>query len=562
MATAVRDDMAAVRWQMSEDLRARLLGHGGLRLGEWLSYGRAAVVKDAPHRAVYRVRFPDLDCHVKHYRLLGWRSWVRALLRPIKAKREYELALALSARGVPTPAPLAWGVAGSGVGPCASWLITNTIDGAESLLTFLETSLPALPSQRRTRVRQQLAMAIGAFLAKMHTAGVLHHDLHPGNLLVRLGLDDEPRLWLIDLHTVSLGPPCSWRVCASNLVVFNRYFILRASRADRLRFWNAYRAALGGAAPEAHGQMARMMECRTERSNLHFWAARDRRCLASNRYYQRVRTGSVRGHAVRDLAPAALAPLLADPDGPFTRPDAIILKDSRSSTVVEFDLPAGGTNRRVIYKRFRITERRDPWLALVRRTAALRSWVLGHGLRERCLSTARPLVVLHRVRRGLPRESYLLAEKIEGAADLHVFMDRLTIQPEPQRTVELRRRVEALARLLRQFHRRGLSHRDLKASNLLTSAAPGDHRFWFIDLVGVRRHRRLSRRRKYQNLARLHASFVRHPLLSRAEKLRFLRSYLDWGVRGKSGWKAWWRAIDAATQAKVARNARRGRPLA
>jgi hypothetical protein len=96
----------------------------------------------------------------------------------------------------------------------------------------------------------------------------------------------------------------------------------------------------------------------------------------------------------------------------------------------------------------------------------------------------------------------------------------------------------------------------------LTAAVDGDVRFWFIDLVGVRRHGRVGRRRKYQNLARLHASFVRHPLLSRTEKLRFLRTYLEWGLRGKSGWKEWWRSIDTTTQAKLAGNLRNGRPVA
>jgi serine/threonine protein kinase len=122
--------------------------------------------------------------------------------------------------------------------------------------------------------------------------------------------------------------------------------------------------------------------------------------------------------------------------------------------------------------------------------------------------------------------------------------------------------MHALARLIRQMHRRGLSHRDLKAANILTSERPRDARFWFIDLVGVRRHARVGGRRKVQNLARLHASFVGHPLLTRTEKLRFLRSYLEVGIRGKGGWKSWWRKIDAATRAKQERNARTGRPLA
>jgi hypothetical protein len=65
-----------------------------------------------------------------------------------------------------------------------------------------------------------------------------------------------------------------------------------------------------------------------------------------------------------------------------------------------------------------------------------------------------------------------------------------------------------------------------------------------------------------RNLARLHASFHQHPGLTRTDKLRFLRVYMQWGLFGRERWKRWWRRIERATQAKVARNARSGRPLA
>jgi hypothetical protein len=78
----------------------------------------------------------------------------------------------------------------------------------------------------------------------------------------------------------------------------------------------------------------------------------------------------------------------------------------------------------------------------------------------------------------------------------------------------------------------------------------------------VTRHRKLSRRRRVQNLARLHASFASHPALTRTDKLRFLRVYLQWGLFGREHWKSWWRMIELATAQKVARNARNGRPLA
>ncbi|HYT93020.1 MAG TPA: lipopolysaccharide kinase InaA family protein, partial [Gemmataceae bacterium] len=206
----------------------------------------------------------------------------------------------------------------------------------------------------------------------------------------------------------------------------------------------------------------------------------------------------------------------------------------------------------------------DPLVNLLRRHGALRSWVHGHGFRERCLPTARPLAVLSRRRRGLCHEAYLLAEKIENVVDLHAFLADLDSLPPRERRARLRRRIDRVAVLVRELHRRNLSHRDLKAANLLTAAVSNaaDERVWFIDLVGVQLCRRLPESARLQNLTRLHASFHQSRLLTRTDKLRFLRVYLQWGLYGRGNWKGWWRRIERATLAKAARNLRRGRPLA
>jgi len=244
----------------------------------------------------------------------------------------------------------------------------------------------------------------------------------------------------------------------------------------------------------------------------------------------------------------------------------------------------GGQVRRVIYKRFRVITWSDPVTALARRTPALRSWVHGQGFRERGLPTARPLAVFHRKRQGLCYEGYLLTEKIENAQELHTFCAGIQKLPPAARRQILRRQIIQVAQVIRELHRRQLSHRDLKAANILVSRdvsqflSPFSSRawttnsqnllpvfatsVWLIDLVGVERRGRLTRSRKVQNLTRLNASFVRSTLLTRTDRLRFLRDYMHWELHGDADWKKWWKAIEQATLAKVARNLRRGRPLA
>ena len=164
----------------------------------------------------------------------------------------------------------------------------------------------------------------------------------------------------------------------------------------------------------------------------------------------------------------------------------------------------------------------------------------------------------------------------------HAFAACLAKLPAAERRAAVRQALEQVARLVHELHCRNLSQRDLKAANILVARGTGmivppavdqaavipNHlpypatAVWLIDLVGVRSFGKLARKRKVQNLARLNASFLQSVALTRSDRLRFLRMYLQWGIRGRDGWKIWWRAIAAATAAKARRNRRTGRPLA
>src|SRR5262249_31164138 len=167
-----------VRWHVDPALRPLLFDDRGLRLGQWLASGQATIIKQAPHRTIYQVDLPELRFFVKHYPILGVRSWIRQLVRPSKARGEYERALAIAQRGIPTVVPLALGERGAGWWPGESYLLTCTLDNTEPLNCFLETRFPALPQGHQTVIGQRLAVALGRLVAQMHDAGIMHHDLH------------------------------------------------------------------------------------------------------------------------------------------------------------------------------------------------------------------------------------------------------------------------------------------------------------------------------------------------------------------------------------------------
>jgi len=541
------------KWHVARDAMA-LFGPAGPDLDRWIDNGLAQVVKTGPHRTVYRVALPGGVVYVKHCKVNGIRAWCREVLRPAKARLEFENLFAIRKRGIAAAAPLAWGAKNS-PWPGENYLITKGLVASESFLTYVE-------GLKSPEERRHLARALGQFIAQLHDGGIAHPDPHPGNVLVERTAARVPRFSLIDMHAISIGGPLSWPESRANLVLFNRWFQLRASRSDRLRFWHAYRRSRTALPVPDDQQFA--FECReversTMVSNLRFWSSRQSRCLGNNRYFRMVKVGACRGHAVADMRRDRLEPVLRDPDAFFVegrpRTDDLsihgassaakpalthstfsILKDSRTSTVAEITLDS----RTLILKRVNVRRWFEPIKNLFRPSAVLRSWINGHALTDRWLPTPRPLAVWHRYRRGLPAEGYLLTEKVADATSLDRLQD-----------------LTKLARVLRQMHDRGVSHRDLKASNILLEHGVDPI---LIDLVGVHLGRPIPFKQRARELARLNVSFLTSSAVTRSVRLRFLCAYLRAGDRSIE-WKQWWQAISRATEAKRAKNRASGRPL-
>src|SRR5262245_45407728 len=285
----------AVRWWLAPDCRDRLLGPNGLRLAEWLESGQARLVKRGPHRLVYRLELPGLVAYSKKNCIPDIKTWLRQVIRPSKARMEFNCVRAVAARGIATVEPLALGEQQALLGAGESYLVTRSLENTEPLNAFMVLTLAPMPAARHAQVRKNLAVALGRFVARLHDAGIRYDDLHAANILVRLDADDQPELFLIDLNALHVGEALDWTASRENLIILSRWFVPRSSRTDRLRFWRAYHEArgwpwpTGPAAHRDHFERAREIEHFSWVSSRGFWKKRDARCLKSNRYFRRVR---------------------------------------------------------------------------------------------------------------------------------------------------------------------------------------------------------------------------------------------------------------------------------
>lgn len=422
---------------------------------------------------------PDgpLAVAVKWFRPVTASDRIARTLRGGKAAREKRGLELLREAGVQTPRALA------ACDDPVDLLVTEWVDELQ-------------PVAEPDAASPQVVSAFARMVAQMHAQGVDHRDLTGKNVAWHA---DAP--FVVDAGGVRGGDPLSARGRATALARLANGWLSEAPRGVRLRALRSYVRAWGRAELRPVDRLVRRRARKLRRT---FLAGRDRRPTRAGRHFavfahppiQRgIRAALITTDAWEPLAASWLA---ADPA------EATPLKsDARVLALT------GPDERRLVLKRFDA-------VAPGRLPRPLRAFRVGEAMRYRHLPVPRPLLAAA----GGDGSGIVLTEHID-APNLHAFVHegRLAALSRTSRARLLRQ----LGRTIRLMHDAEVSHRDLKAPNLLVRVDDAGHRIVIADLDGARiRRRPISWRRRARDLARLDASLR----ASRADRLRVLQGYL------------------------------------
>lgn len=269
------------------------------------------------------------------------------------------------------------------------------------------------------------------------------------------------------------------------------------------------------------------------------WKWPDRSVVGPLAHHNFLRIGSSSLWIAGDLDGDPKLELLADPDFLFSFPHCEIVKDQRKIKVGRVPLEIGGKVKAIYLKRYNVFSWRYRLGSLFVPSPASRSWAGAEILLSTGFRTGRPIAAVECRSWGMVTKSFYLSEEIAGARTVDVYWRDELIPVMGSEGIRRRLNfLKGLAALFRSLHERNIYHNDLKDANILVCPGSGfREEFYLLDLEGIRRCRRLSRRRQIKNLVQLNRTMGK--FLRKSEKLYWLNMYLG-VVSGDRGEKKKW----------------------
>lgn len=266
------------------------------------------------------------------------------------------------------------------------------------------------------------------------------------------------------------------------------------------------------------------------------------------------------GYATLGISRDTLIRLIDFPDLPLRIHTHDTIKAGRTALLVRGEFPIGGRMVSVAYKRI---ERRSGWKVLsawVFGNRTKRTWRMGLTLARLGIPTAAPLLAV------IPRwyrpagASYLACEWLNQGRNLTEYAAWISKQPPLEAQRRLHSAAKSLGELIGKLHTNRVSHRDLKAGNLLLVNKPSSVEAYVIDLDGAQRYVWLPRFRRLRELSRLVLAMRSNLMLTRTARLRCLQAYLQSAGEKSTRWKSYWRRLDRLAQYRHLKKNRHGKP--
>ena len=219
---------------------------------------------------------------------------------------------------------------------------------------------------------------------------------------------------------------------------------------------------------------------------------------------------------------------LAETDSLFDDNACQIIKDQKKIKVGRLTRIIAGKRRSIYIKKYKTFSLRVRLLSPFVLSGAVRSLRGADLLQKGRISTAKPIAAVESRFCGMLRHSCFVSEEIAGGKTADAYWLESIRQCKDRGGFKERRAfLRGLASMFHSLHQQQIYHNDLKDANILVVVKNRDidsMEYFLLDLEGVRRCARLSRRRRIKNLVQLYRTLGRH--VSRSGRMFFFKCYL------------------------------------
>jgi serine/threonine protein kinase len=447
---------------------------------------------------------PKGDLFLKQYKIRGFVEEWKYLVVSSKARKEWQMAQQALAQGIPTPVPLAMAERRNRRFLQDALLITQAISPSSPLIELI----PA-------RGDKELFFQAARLLRQAHGAGILHQDLHAGNILAGM---TEKKLYLIDLHRSRFLKSISRRRRIWNLAQF--FYSLQAwltpeAKKAFLQQYNEAEDIFQGGLEQDLREIARQ----EARLHLRHMRSRTKRCLKESGGFSVAKEHGWQIWSRRGWKPQGLLKIVTRHRDIVARSKEGLIKVDRRTAITLFNYK----ETRLCVKEYRYPGPWQRWKELFRRSKGRKGWLMGNGLVVRGIGGVIPQALLEKRRKGLLQEAFLIMETPPGYSEL----DRYLMEAfQAHRADDSCREafLNAFAGFMAHLYLHNIIHRDLKTCNIMVQEGEDTWHFGLVDMDDVRMNKKIGLRRFLKGLIQLHTST---PLfMEMSDRMRFLTRYL------------------------------------
>lgn len=333
-------------------------------------------------------------------------------------------------------------------------------------------------------------------LATQHVLGLLQHDLHMKNFLLT-----EKTIYTLDGAQIESFPALlTKKPSMESLALFLSQLGIGVEDQQEELFRHYVKARGWLLRSEDVIELFHLIK----KWHVQRWKKFERKIFRDSTDYSTIREFKRFGIFDRAYAGPEFKKFLADPDSVFNHPSVTTLKGGRSATVVLVTLDGHD----LVIKRYNLKNKWHRLRRCLRTTRAGVCWRLGQKMKLFGILTAKPIAFIENKVLGLRGTSYFVSEYIPGMHAGEFFMHY-----REQEEIESQM-VKQIAALLKSVARLGITHGDLKITNILINEALQPV---LIDLDGAAEHLTASGLHKAwdKELKRFIANFQYQPLLAK-----------------------------------------------